>query len=368
MKHLSHNERYSRHLSLKEFGEEGQEKLRRAKVLVIGAGGLGCPALEYLAGAGTGTIGIADHDVVSLSNLHRQLLYTTDDTGLLKATCAADRLQALNPGIVVHAHCVQIDSANALDLIRQYDMVIDGTDNFTARYVINDACVLLNRPLVFAGIYRYEGQLAVFNVTDETGKKTNYRHLFPDPPAAAEAPSCRDTGVLNVLPGIIGVMQAAETIKLITGIGAPLVNRLLTWNVLTAESYLMNIDAVDLPTGLIPENEKAFRATNYAWLCGDHSAIDEDTFDQLMKEENAVAIDVREAGETPAAEFPHIHVPLSDIRNAGYDRQLLKNRTLLLFCQSGVRSSEAAALLKETLENARIYTLAGGLKGRKQKI
>ncbi|HMY37322.1 MAG TPA: molybdopterin-synthase adenylyltransferase MoeB, partial [bacterium] len=232
--------RYNRHLILKEFGLEGQQKLKSAKVLVIGAGGLGAPCLLYLTAAGVGTIGIVDFDTVDASNLQRQVLYTVDDVGKPKADTAAHRLKQLNPSVHFNTHREKLTSANALDIIRSYDIIADGSDNFQTRYLVNDACVLLNKPLIYASIFQFEGQVSVFNYTDPSGTLgPNYRDLFPTPPPPGMVPSCAEGGVLGVLPGIIGSMQASEAIKVITGIGTPLSGKLFLWNALTFESRTM---------------------------------------------------------------------------------------------------------------------------------
>ena len=218
-------ERYQRQILLKEFGIDAQQKLLQAKVLVIGAGGLGCPALQYLVAAGIGTIGIVDDDIVSLNNLHRQVLYTVNDIGLSKAEVAAEKLKALNDEINIISYNERLTNKNALALLMNMILLVDGTDNFSSRYMINDACVLLNKPLVYGAISKFEGQVAVFNIKDEIQiRAINYRDLFPTPPKDDEVLNCAEAGVLGVLPGIIGTMQANETIKLITGIGKPLIN------------------------------------------------------------------------------------------------------------------------------------------------
>ena len=282
---MQNKERYSRHLNLKGFGLAAQQKLQQARVLVIGAGGLGCPVLQYLAAAGVGTIGIADEDVVSLSNLQRQVLYTVDDLGLLKAKQATERLRRLNPEILIHAHIQKVDVTNAMELIGMYDMVVDGTDNFASRYLINDACLLLGKPLVFAAVYQYEGQLAVFNVRDSQGSKTSYRDLFPTPPKASEAPDCNAAGVLGVLPGIMGIMQAMEVIKLVTGIAEPLTNQLLTYNALSAESYTIQITPNPQAVAHTPKTAEEFSHMDYEWLCSADTRpvplIDASTFEQF---------------------------------------------------------------------------------------
>ncbi|MBD0294073.1 MAG: HesA/MoeB/ThiF family protein, partial [Flavisolibacter sp.] len=213
-----HNERYQRQVILQEFGEAGQQKLLQAKVLVIGAGGLGCPVLQYLAAAGVGVVGIADDDIVSLTNLHRQVLYSMSDIGKSKVERAAAILRQLNPDIEIIPYHLRLTNKNALDIITAYDIVVDATDNFPTRYLLNDACVLLSKPLIYGAVSKFEGQVAVFNGVGSSGEKSvNYRDLFPVPPQEDEVPNCAEAGVLGVLPGIIGSLQAGEVIKLITG-------------------------------------------------------------------------------------------------------------------------------------------------------
>jgi len=360
---MQNTERYSRHLNLTGFGLAAQQKLQQAKVLVIGAGGLGCPVLQYLTAAGVGVIGIADDDVVSLSNLQRQVLYSVDDLGLLKAQQAAERLRRLNPEIIIHAHLQKVDSSNALELLEKYDLVVDGTDNFASRYLINDACVLLGKPLVFAAVYQYEGQLAVFNVPGRGGIKTSYRDLFPTPPKASEAPDCNAAGVLGVLPGIMGIMQATEVIKLIAGIGDPLSNQLLTYNALSSESYTIQISPNAQAKAHTPKDAAEFRQTDYEWLCSPGTrampVIDKLTFEQYKSDPSALILDVREFGEWPQASFPHLQIPLNSLK--GEFRKLEKDK-IIVFCQSGKRSAAAAALLQEHFGDSKeIYTLAGGI-------
>jgi molybdopterin/thiamine biosynthesis adenylyltransferase/rhodanese-related sulfurtransferase len=363
MDNITNKERYSRHLSLQGFGEAGQRKLQEAKVLVIGAGGLGCPVLQYLAAAGIGVIGIADDDRVSLSNLQRQVLYGNDDLGRLKAACAGERLRHQNPEIEINVHIVKVSTANALELIAAYDIIVDGTDNFASRYLINDACVLLGKPLVFAAVFRYEGQLAVFNVPDATGLNTNYRDLFPNPPSAAEAPDCNVAGVMGVLPGIMGVMQATEVIKLIAGIGKPLVNQLYSYNSLTAESYTIHISPDALARQGLPKDESKFRAFQYDSFCnaslpGDKT-INAAQFEDFKSDENAMFLDVREYGEWPEAEFKHLHIPLP--RLAGQVSRLNKDK-IIVFCQTGRRSLQAQTILTEHFGSSKeVYSLAGGI-------
>ena len=242
MSELSQDEilRYQRHLTLPEFGESAQLNLKQAKVLVVGAGGLGCPALQYLAAAGVGTLGIVDDDVVSLSNLQRQILFTEADVGRGKAELAAAKLQAMNPHIRCVPYATRLIPDNALELIGEYDVIVDGSDNFPTRYLINDACVLANKPLIYGALYTFQGQASVFNF--EGGP--TYRCLFPEPPRPEDAPNCSEIGVVGVLPGLIGVIQATEAIKVISGVGQPLSGNLLTLDALTMTQRLIRFQRV----------------------------------------------------------------------------------------------------------------------------
>ncbi|RMI26214.1 MAG: molybdopterin-synthase adenylyltransferase MoeB, partial [Calditrichaeota bacterium] len=232
--------RYHRHIIIPEFGIEGQQKLKAARVLVVGTGGLGSPLLLYLAAAGVGTLGIVDFDVVEDSNLHRQVLFNQQDLGMPKVEAAKKRLMALNPHIEVVTYNTRLTSANALEIIRDYDVVADGTDNFPTRYLVNDACVLLGKPNVYASIFQFEGQVSVFNYVDKNGEVgPNYRCLYPEPPPPGLVPNCAEGGVLGVLPGIIGCLQANEVIKVITGIGEPLSGRLLIFDALKFEVRIL---------------------------------------------------------------------------------------------------------------------------------
>lgn len=355
-------ERYSRQLLLKQFGEAGQQKLLQAKVLVVGAGGLGCPALQYLAAAGVGMIGIVDDDVVALSNLHRQVLYSVADIGLPKAERAAFVLQQLNPEITVVVYNERLTIQNALDIIAGFDIIVDGTDNFSTRYMINDACVLLNKPLVYGAVSQFEGQIAVFNHNRPDGMPSvNYRDLFPQPVGDDEVQNCAEAGVLGVLPGIIGTMQANEVIKLITGIGQPLINRLLTYNALNNQMYELELSVRKETALLIPRSTEEFKATDYEWLCSSSAIkfeIDSDKFDRMVETGEATVIDVRELGEyPPVTEFSHVQIPMSKLKAS-----TVPGDTIIVFCQSGKRSLQAAQDLSVVYgESKKIYSLKGGI-------
>lgn len=359
----NHNARYARHYSLKDFGFEGQQKLAEAKVLVIGAGGLGCPVLQYLTAAGVGIIGLADNDVVSLSNLQRQVLYSTEDIGRAKASVAAVKLQQLNPDIIINSFKIMVTSSNALELIADYDIVVDCTDNFAARYLINDACVLLDKPLVFGAVYQYEGQVAVFNVADAEGNKTNYRHLFATPPDPLEVADCNEAGVLGVLPSITGTLQAGEVIKLIAGLGGPLLNKLLTFNMLTYDNFIVEISENKDAINYMPNDEAAFRATDYNWLCGISSRGIQDlepaVFLAKVNLTDTVIIDVRETNELPKPGFKNLNIPLSSLSKKIPE---IGAHNIILFCQSGKRSLKAGQLLLEKFgQTKNISHLKGGI-------
>ncbi len=357
-------ERYQRQILLKEFGIKAQEKLFNAKVLVIGAGGLGCPVLQYLAASGTGSIGIVDNDVVSLTNLHRQVLYTMNDIGFSKAEVASEKLKALNDEINIVFYNERLTNKNALEIINNYDIVIDGTDNFSSRYMINDACVLLKKPLVYGAISKFEGQVAIFNIKEVSSEiSINYRDLFPGPPKDDEVMNCSEAGVLGVLPGIIGIMMANEIIKLITGTGKPLINKLLTYNALDNSTYEFNLSKNQEAQNLIPKDKEVFLNMDYDWLCSSvmnsEFEIDTDEFNNLIGNNDTLVIDVREKGEQPFVdEFRHLQIPLNELMNR---RSLIEKDTVITFCQSGKRSLQAAKLLQEIFKEKIIYSLKGGI-------
>lgn len=356
--------RYHRQIILKEFGELGQQKLLDAKVLVIGAGGLGCPALQYLTAAGIGNIGIVDDDVVELSNLQRQILFAGEDIGSSKSEIAAKKLGALNSEIHMKAFNLKITNTNALDIIKDYDIVIDGSDNFPTRYLINDACVLLNKPLVYGSVLRFEGQVGVFNLKDrDTNIKTNYRDLFSEMSNSDFSLSCSEVGVLGVLPGLIGIMQATEAIKIITSIGKPLVNKILTYNALNNTFYDMEVSPANLTDINYPKSKEAFLSYNYELNCaakntGNEIGVGE--FELMREDQHTVVIDVRETGELPlVAEFEHIHIPLENLKDEL--RNISVKGKVLVFCNSGMRSLRAVSIIRNTFPNLEIYSLADGI-------
>ena len=363
-------ERYHRQIILPEVGEQGQQKLLEAKVLVIGAGGLGCPVLQYLAAAGVGTIGIVDDDVVALNNLHRQVLYSVHDIGFSKAETAAGLLSRLNPEINIVPYNRRLTTENALDLLNAFDIIVDGTDNFSTRYMINDACVLLGKPLVYGAISQFEGQASVFNYSSKQNPgKINYRDIFPNPPNEDAILNCAEAGVLGVLPGIIGSMMANETIKMVTGIGEVLAGRLFTYDALSNQVYTFNLSAGKDTRSLIPKDEQEFIKTDYVWLCSSSNPeleIDIAAFNAVLAGQIADIIDVREPGEMPiVTEFDTIKIPLGQLSD---QTDSIHSDTVIVFCQSGKRSLHAAKTLSGIFANTKkVYSLKGGIVEWKQR-
>ena len=351
--------RYARHLSLAGFGPEAQEKLKRGRVLVIGAGGLGCPALLYLAAAGVGRIVIMDGDRVDVSNLQRQVLFTEADTGQLKVDAAARRLRALNPLIEVVPVAERFTRDNALERLRDCDVVVDGSDNFSTRYLVNDACVLAGKPFVYGAIQGFEGQASVFNWR---GGPT-YRCLFPEPPEPGTVPNCSEAGVLGVLPGLVGTIQATEAIKLLTGIGESLSGRLLLWDSLTMTLRTVKL-AVDPRSRAIDE----LPPEDYGKTCSlspMQSTTDEIDGPELKTKLNAVQlIDVREDWErVVGAILPSAHLPLGQLLNGSVKdavAALDASKPTVIYCAHGMRSLKALAVLRERYGFTHAQSLRGG--------
>jgi len=353
--------RYSRHLLIPEFGIEGQEKLKAANVLVVGCGGLGSPILLYLAAAGVGTIGIIDNDRVDDSNLQRQVLYGTDSIGKPKVEEATRRLQSLNPYIQITPYFAALTSQNVLTIFGDYDLIIDGSDNFPTRYLVNDACILLNKPFVYGAIYRFEGQVAIFNYQNGP----NYRDLFPTPPPPELTPNCAEAGVLGVLPGIIGSLQANEAIKLLTGIGTPLTGKLFVMDALTLTTRTIRIP-------LVPERVRVTELIDYEVFCGvtipDVSQdIRPEMLVKLLSENTDFQlIDVREPQEYVIDNLKGELMPLSQL--ADFKDKISRHKIVVVHCQSGMRSQKAIAQLQEEFGFTNLKNLKGGLAGfRKYK-
>ena len=367
--------RYSRHLIMPEVGVDGQRKLKAAKVLCIGAGGLGSPAAMYLAAAGVGTIGIVDFDVVDFSNLQRQLLHGTPDVGRPKLDSAKDRLNALNPNVHVETYDAALSSDNAMRLFEPYDVILDGTDNFPTRYLVNDACVLTGKPNAYGSIFRFEGQASVFGTKDGPC----YRCLYPEPPPPGLVPSCAEGGVFGVLPGIIGVIQATETIKLILGVGEPLIGRFLIYDALRMRFRELKLrkDA-DCPVcgthptvkklidyeqfcGVAPHQVAEAAAKVAAAGAGAGALTSSDLKAELDRGANVVIVDVREPQEYQINRIPgSILMPLGDLPKRYVE--LDPNATIVTQCKSGMRSAKAQEFLRSKgFTNVR--NLTGGILG-----
>lgn len=351
--------RYDRQIRLPEFGLEGQEKLKQARILVIGCGGLGSPVLLYLAAAGVGILGIVEDDTIATSNLQRQVLYSSDKVGMSKLVEAEKRLKALNPFVDIIKYELRLSANNALDIIKDYDIVIDGTDNFPTRYLVNDACVLLNKPFVYGAIHRFEGQVALFNYK---GSAT-YRDLFPTPPPPEQAPNCAEAGVLGVLPGIIGSMQALEAIKAITEIGDPLAGKLLLLDTLSMQSRTLKIPK-------IPDAPAIEKLIDYEAFCGVNIAPgyedSEITYEQYLdllanpdRNSTVQLIDVREIHEFNIYNIGGELMPLSELEK--HIPKISKDKTVVVHCQSGIRSRKAIELLKAKYGYTNLLNFAGGL-------
>jgi sulfur-carrier protein adenylyltransferase/sulfurtransferase len=339
--------RYSRHLIIPDVGVTGQKRLKNAKVLVVGAGGLGSPALLYLAAAGVGTLGILDFDVVDESNLQRQVIHGQSDIGRPKAESARDSVREINPFVEVVLHEERLDSDNALDIFRPYDLILDGTDNFATRYLVNDACVLLGKPYVWGSIYRFEGQVSVF--WDEYGP--NYRDLYPEPPPPGMVPSCAEGGVLGVLCASIGSIMVTEAIKLITGIGEPLLGRLMVYDAL--EMSYKTIKVRKDPAGakiteLIDYEEFCGVVSEEAQRAASGSTITATELKEMLDAgKDPYLVDVREPVEYEIVKIPGgVLVPKDRILSGEALAELPQDRPLVLYCRTGVRSAEALAAVK----------------------
>lgn len=352
--------RYSRHILLDKVGEMGQQKLKAAKVLVIGAGGLGCPVLQYLTAAGVGTIGVIDFDVVDETNLQRQILFTIHDIGKNKAIVAKERLELLNPFVKFEVYPKKLTPKNALEIFKHYDVVVDGTDNFSTRYLVNDACVISNKPLVYGAIYKFEGQVSVFNYQ---GGPT-YRCLFPEPPKAGSVPNCSDVGVLGVLPGLIGTQQANEVLKIILEIGTPLSGKLLMYDALQSSSTIIKINRCEEQVQKVLTSKVNFENNNYDLFCGIKSVqvkdeISSTELKELMQHETLQLLDVREEWEQPKIEgYDVINIPLQKIPFSL--EQIDKTKKTVVICQHGVRSLKAIEFLKNNGFN-NLINLTGGM-------
>lgn len=362
-------ERYSRHLIIPEFNIQGQQALKLSKVLVVGSGGLGSPLLLYLAAAGVGTIGIVDFDVVDESNLQRQVLFGVESVGLPKVEAAKLRLHSLNPHITINTYNTQLTSQNALDIMKDYDVVADGTDNFPTRYLVNDACVLLDKPNIYASIFRFDGQLSVFNYVDKDGNRgPNYRDLFPTPPPPGLVPSCAEGGVIGVLPGILGSLQANEVIKVITGVGEPLSGKLFTFDAKSFTTRTLNLHKQE-------QRPVITELIDYEQFCGipsleekqkavaEQTAINEIQVTELeawnKSGKDYQLIDVREPFEYDIVQIGGTLIPLNTVEERV--AEIDKDKDVVIHCRSGKRSADIIRVLQEKHGFTNLLNLKGGV-------
>ncbi len=356
--------RYSRHLIMPEVGMEGQQKLKAARVLCIGAGGLGSPLSLYLTAAGVGTLGIVDFDVVDYTNLQRQIIHTTDDVGRKKLDSASEKLKAINPFINLKTFETRLSSENALEIFRDFDIIADGTDNFPTRYLVNDACVLTGKPNVYGSIFRFEGQASIF------GKEEGpcYRCLYPEPPPPGLVPSCAEGGVLGILPGLVGVIQATEVIKLILGQGEPLIGRLLLVDTLAMKFRELKLRKnPDCPAcGTHPTVTKLIDYNEFCGIRGEEKPVEtgvpevqvEELKRRLDAGEDIFVLDVREPHEYQICNINGYLIPLGDLPKRVHE--LDSSREIVAHCRSGVRSAKAVNFLRQA-GFKKVHNLAGGI-------
>ena len=378
--------RYSRHLLLPEFGEQGQERLKQASVLVIGAGGLGSPTLLYLASSGVGTIGIIDFDTVDPTNLHRQVIYNAEDVGRQKVEAARDNLLRLNPSVHIQVFPDRLTSENAIDLISRFDLVLDGTDNFATRYLVNDACVLTGTPNVYASIFRYDGQVSVF--CTENGPC--YRCIFPEPPPPGSVPSCAEGGVLGVLPGLLGTLQAPEAVKWLSGIGQSLVGRMLIVDALdmSFKTLKMQRDPECVVCGDRPTLKELI---DYDVFCGASPATNsseqnsESTLNSMFfgpsvpsitvlelvekqrSEEEFLLLDVRQPEELSIADIGGTLIPMDELGPRFDEVAPFKNKDVVVMCRTGARSAMVVQWLQQQ-GFERVYNLDGGIAAWSRQV
>jgi adenylyltransferase/sulfurtransferase len=363
---LSNDEilRYSRHLIMPEVGMTGQLKIKAAKVLCVGTGGLGSPLTMYLAAAGVGTLGIVDFDVVDYTNLQRQIVHSTADVGRKKLDSAADKLKAINPFVKIVKHDTLLNSSNALEIFKDYDIIADGTDNFPTRYLVNDACVLTGKPNVYASIFRFEGQASIFAMPDGPC----YRCLYPEPPPPGLVPSCAEGGVLGILPGLLGVIQATETIKLILGSGDPLVGRLLLVDALAMKFRELKLRKnADCPAcGQHPTIKELIDYNEFCGIRGEEVTVEPTSGDISVEElkkrldrgDDLFILDVREPHEYQICNLQGHLIPLGDLPKRV--SELDSSKEIVAHCRSGVRSAKAVDFLKQA-GFTKIHNLTGGI-------
>lgn len=347
---LTENEkqRYLRHILLKGIGTEGQVKLKKAKVLVVGAGGLGCPVLQYLAAAGVGKIGIIDDDKVDSTNLQRQILFSEKNVGQPKVLAAKNRLQEMNSSIEIITYNERLTAINAQEVFLRYDIIVEGSDNFTTKYLASDAAVLTGKPLVFGSIFKFEGQVSVFNYQNGP----TYRCLFPEPGAPEKMPNCSEVGVLGILPGIIGSLQANEVLKIVLGIGQVLSGRLLLLNTLTMETQFFSL--LKNPEVVIEKLE----ALDFSCTSTDPISLSYREYQE--NPDTYILLDVRTAEERAVFDIGGFHIPLSEL-NIRF-QELEFEDTFLIYCASGLRSLRAISVLQDFFPKKTFYNLEGGIK------
>lgn len=341
---------YNRHLILNEIGTVGQLKLKQAKVLVIGAGGLSSAVLQYIAAAGVGTIGIVDNDIVDQSNLQRQILYRLENIGKPKVQCAKKLLKGINPYIAINTYQKRLSKSNVIELFKLYDIIVDGTDNFPTRYLINDASVLTNKPLVFGSIFKFEGQVAVFNY--ENGP--TYRCLYPSPPDSGSVPNCSDIGVISILPGIIGMLQANEVLKIILQLGDVMSGKLLTFNALTMKQMVLPFEKDSSITIKSLEDD-------YQVLCGISEISKEISFQEYKKQSTDFnLLDVRTQLERDEFHINSLHIPLNELPQRF--KEIPQNKNLIVYCKTGMRSKLAIEILQNFNFKKELISLKNGLE------
>ena len=350
--------RYKRHLQLPGFDENGQMALKKSTVLVVGAGGLGCPILLYLAAAGIGKIGIVDFDNIEIENLHRQILFDESEVGRPKAIVAGEKIKKLHPYVNIEVFNKAIDYENVTSIISDYDVIVDGSDNFATRYLLNDACVIMDKPYIYGAVFQYEGQVSSFNVLLDNKRSCNYRNIYPEPPESGVIPSCAEGGVLGVLPGIIGSVQALEVIKLITGLGELIVNSTWIFDALSMDSHkiYLNNPIPFLINEIIP-------IQNYCIP----SVINEIEYSKHWEENfrNYQLIDVRTEEERRQKNIGGIHIPLSEMKEE-YHKIVYEEKDVIFYCQTGRRSKQAAQIFQQLTDGKKkVYSLKGGLEAFK---
>ncbi|MBP1841204.1 HesA/MoeB/ThiF family protein [Formosa algae] len=339
---------YKRHLALEDIGVEGQNKLKASKVLVVGAGGLGCPILQYLTAAGVGTIGVIDHDSVDQTNLQRQVLYGYNDIGKFKVSCAISKLEQLNKFVKFKSYIERLSKSNAIKLFKQYDIIVDGTDNFNTRYLVNDAAVLAEKPVVFGSIFKFEGQVTVYNYKNGP----TYRCLFPK--ASEDSLNCEEAGVLGVLPGIVGLLQSNEVIKMICEIGEVLSGKLLVFNALSMSQNMLTYEkTVHSHVTYIADVEEDYNV---------NTSMKSLTFSEYLKhKDNLFVLDVRTEKEHNMFHLSHdYHIPLKELSQRYFEIDTKKS--ILVYCQSGKRSTQAIEILKSLKIKNKLYNLKDGLQ------